>query len=456
MATPMILLSQAGSAANDIVGVFFVLAAVALYVNAGASRAALVLAGVAAGLAIGVKLSMLAPVLALTAGVLVLSPTGRRRADALAWLVPLVLAGGFWFGRNLIAVGNPLPWVNLPGLAIPAAPLQAHTGFSIAHYLFHPHAWRGLLEPGLAAGFGSWWWAILAAVVIGPLLCLLPGAGARVRMLGLVALASIVAYLITPETAAGPAGHPLGFAFNLRYSAPALTLALAVLPLAPAFAGRRAQLGLAAVLSLVLVVTLTHRGLWDSPQLIGQILVAVAVLAVLAAALLHRPRLLASLGAVALVAVCAAGFLGQRNYLRSRYGYQPGISHLSRLWALFRSVHNARVGLTGTFGGFFSYPLYGVDVSNRVQYIAAPGPHGSFTPIGACGAWRGEVNRLHLRYVVITPNRDPWRPKRLLPAPEGAWIASDPAARLVFRRRAQGQDVAVYQLTGRLSPIRCS
>ena len=49
-------------------------------------------------------------------------------------------------------------------------------------------------------------------------------------MLGLVALVSLAAYLITPETAAGPAGDPAGFAFNLRYAAPALALSLAVLP----------------------------------------------------------------------------------------------------------------------------------------------------------------------------------------------------------------------------------
>jgi len=51
-------------------------------------------------------------------------------------------------------------------------------------------------------------------------------------MLGAVALVSLAAYLITPETAAGPAGDPVGFAFNLRYLGPALTLSLAVAPLA--------------------------------------------------------------------------------------------------------------------------------------------------------------------------------------------------------------------------------
>ena len=68
-------------------------------------------------------------------------------------------------------------------------------------------------------------------------------------MLGLVALASLAAYLITPETAAGPAGDPAGFAFNLRYAAPALALCFAVLPLAPAFDGPGRQSALVVALA---------------------------------------------------------------------------------------------------------------------------------------------------------------------------------------------------------------
>ena len=94
MATPMVRFSQAGSAANDVVGVFFVLAAVALLVNARDRRFALALAAVAAGLAVAVKLSMLAPVLALTIGVLAISPGPARRTYWAWWLGPLLLAGG--------------------------------------------------------------------------------------------------------------------------------------------------------------------------------------------------------------------------------------------------------------------------------------------------------------------------------------------------------------------------
>ena len=129
MATMMVDYSQAGSAANDVVALFFLLAAVALLMRDSERPAARVLAAVAAGLAVGVKLTVLAPVLALTVGVIVIAPRGRRLAAAGLWLGPLILAGGFWYARNLIAVGNPLPWTSAGGiLPTPAPPLQQGTG----------------------------------------------------------------------------------------------------------------------------------------------------------------------------------------------------------------------------------------------------------------------------------------------------------------------------------------
>ena len=149
MATTMMDYSQAGAAANDIVAVFFLLAAVALLMTAPEQPAALVLAAVAAGLAVGVKLTVLAPVLALTIGVVAIAPRGRRRATAGLWLGPLILAGGFWYARNLIAVGNPIPWTSLRGvLPTPTPALQQHTGFSVAHYLGSTHLWSRLRRAG--------------------------------------------------------------------------------------------------------------------------------------------------------------------------------------------------------------------------------------------------------------------------------------------------------------------
>ncbi len=490
MATMMVDYSQAGSAANDVVALFFLLAAVALLMTDSERPIVRVLAAVAAGLAVGVKLTVLAPVLALTIGVIAVTPRGRRLAAAGLWLGPLILAGGFWYARNLIAVGNPLPWTGAGGLlATPAPPLQQHTGYSVAHYLTSPHLWSRFFEPALAAGLGRWWWAVLAVAIIGPILCTLPRRGsatparaspaggrlgrkpihtgvssqAVVRMLGFVALFSLAAYLITPETAAGPAGDPLGFAFNLRYLAPALALALSVAPLAPALsAAPPARTGVVAVLAVILAGTVAQPALWPNAHAAGSILIGVAVLAVLALFALGRQvrvslalaTAVAAIGLV-LVAGAAAGYRLQGHYLRGRYAYQPNVSYLARVWALFRTVHHARVGVVGTFGGFFAYPLYGLDDSNRVQYLAERGPHGSFTPIATCARWRAQVNSDHLKYIITTPARDPWHANMLSPSPETRWTATDPAATPVFSERALGQPIVVFRLRGPLDVASC-
>ncbi len=380
------------------------------------------------------------------------------------WLGPLVLAGGFWYARNLIAVGNPLPWTSFKGvLPTPAAPLQQHTGFSVAHYLTNSHFWSHFAQPALAAGLGRWWWAMLAAAVIGPLLCLLPqrrsGRNSEIvtvtsqtRMLGGVALVALAAYLITPETAAGPAGNPLGFAFNLRYLGPALALSLAVAPLAPPLTRPTARSATAIALAALLAATVAEPRLWPSTHTTGAILIGAAAGALVA---LLRTRLALVAAAAAALAVLIGGYPVQAHYLRGRYAYQPGVSYLAPVWAMFRDVHHARVGVVGTFGGFFTYPLYGLDLSNRVQYIALRGPHGSFTPIGTCAVWRAQVNAAHLNYLLTTPARDPWHPRVLSPSPETGWTASDPAAQPVYHETALGQPIVVFRIRGPLHPGTC-
>ncbi|HEY2771923.1 MAG TPA: hypothetical protein VGI87_15210 [Solirubrobacteraceae bacterium] len=462
LGTPMMVFSQAGSAANDIVGIFFLLAAVAIVLNASYEREAMVLAALAAGFAIGTKLTLGAGAVALTVGVIATAPRGTRGRTALWWLVPFVLAGGFWYVRNLIAVGNPLPWVNLPGLAVPVAPLQVHTGFSIAHYAGSGHFWTSVVPHALLGGLGNWWPALVAGAIGGPLLCLLPGAGRTQRMVALVALVALVAYLVTPESAAGPAGNPLGFAFNLRYAGPALTLCLTVLPLAPVLDGARMRWATLVGLLVVLVATIAQARLWPPGYTLGAVLIGAVFLAfALASRFVRLPGKRAGVLAgatalaVALLAVAAGGYIGQRHYLRVRYAYQPGISSLAPTWDRFRRVRNARVGIVGTFGGFFSYPLFGLDDSNHVEYIAHHGAHGSFTPIASCREWRTAVNAADLEYLITTPARDPWNPRTLHPSPEGAWTRSDPAAHRIYSRTVTGQPIEVFQIRGPLNPARC-
>jgi hypothetical protein len=453
MSTTMMDYSQAGAAANDVVAIFFALAAVALLMQDHERPATIVLAGVAAGLAVGVKLTVLAPVLALTIGVIAIAPRGRRAATAGWWLGPLILAGGFWYVRNLVAVGNPLPWTSLHGLLpTPAAPLQQHTGYSVAHYLTTSGFWSRFAQPALAAGLGRWWWLVLAVAVLGPVLCLTwPKADRMTRMLGFAALFSLAAYLVTPETAAGPAGDPLGFAFNLRYLAPALALCLSVAPLVPPLAETPpARLATVAGLAVILAATLAQPKLWPGAHTAGAIAIGAGAIALIA---LMRARV--AVVAAAILALVIAGYPLQKHYLKARYVYHPGVSYLAPVWSMFRDIHHARVGIVGTFGGFFSYPLDGLDDSNRVLYVAQRAPHGSFTPITTCARWRSQVNSDHLNYLITTPARDPWHPRKLQASPEDQWTASDPAAQPVYRELATGQPIVVYRIRGPLNPASC-
>ena len=128
----MLLLYQPGDAKNDTAGLFFLLAAAAILVNGeaqaraatGAARAlhsggpplqpifprgALIVAGLAAGLALGTKLNLLAPFGLLTLGVIAVARGGDRIRTAAIWVGCSLITGGFWFARNLVESGNPCP-----------------------------------------------------------------------------------------------------------------------------------------------------------------------------------------------------------------------------------------------------------------------------------------------------------------------------------------------------------
>ncbi len=475
LATPMMYFSQAGSGDDDVVGAFFLLSSAALLMNVEDDRWAYVLAAVSAGLAISVKLTFLAPVAALTLGVLVLAPRGRRARRAGHWLGALILGGGFWYARNLIAVGNPLPWSSFGVLPTPAPPLQQPTTFSISHYLTSSRFWDHYFVKGMSSQLGSWWYVLLGAAILGPILCLLPGAGRMLRMLAVVALAGLVAYVLTPNGAMGPEGNPVGFSFNLRFALPAFTLAFAITPLAPPLNhSARARAALLVGLAAALVATVAKPVLWPHQHYRAAIAFGVAILAVglvviWAPVAVGRRQAAGSAGPtralrIAAIAAAAATLLGasaavgypwQQRYLRGRYGPKPRTSELTRVWEFFRGMRHARIALVGTYGEFLSYPMLGNDDSNRVQYIAHHGAHGSFTPIRTRPEFRRAVNAGHFRYLVTTPNRDFWVPHLLFFSPEGDWTVSDPAARLRFSYLAAGRRVYVFELSGALDPSAC-
>jgi hypothetical protein len=472
MATPMMVGSNAGTADNDLVGVFFVLAALALWMRTAdmpttdtrAYRGGSIIAAVAAGLALSVKLNLLAPVAALTIAAIATTPGGRRRSATGWWIGALVLAGGYWYARNLIALGNPLPWFSFGALPTPQPPpLQQGNNYSLANYATHPRILRHWLIPALNLHLGPWWPALVAVAVVGPVVCLFSKRDRVILAAALIALASLVAYPLTPLTACGPWGHPYCLKLNIRYGAPALTLALAVTPLALLFRSQIGRLMAAAGLTTLFVATVALRRAWTPDYNLGGAHAAVVLVLVLAVIVVLRPwsliglqrpivRATAATLALSLVlAGVAVGYSGTRDYLRHRYTDRYGRSGIYKVWRWARGLHHAHIALAGTFGWYFGYPLWGVDDSNRVAYIGQRGPHGSFRPITSCRAWRTALDRGHYQYVVTTADVV-FFTKRLVRSPEVDWTRTDPAARLVL---SPSEAIQVFRLTGRLHPDRC-
>jgi hypothetical protein len=239
------LSDQAGEARNDIVGIFFLLAAVAVAANASVreerARGAWIVAGLAAGLGAGVKLNFLLPAAVLVIGLAVVAPRGTRwRALAISGLAALA-GGGYWYLRNLAHSGNPLPWFDHLGpisLPAPDQALGGREGHSVLGYLADGEVWSDWLLPGFHHGLTIFWPLLLLAAVAGLALTLARG-GPLLRVVALTGLAAGLAWLIAPTSASGPEGMPRGFESGLRYLAPTLVLGSALLPAALALLGIR-------------------------------------------------------------------------------------------------------------------------------------------------------------------------------------------------------------------------
>lgn len=450
---------QAGSMRNDIAAIFFLTAAAAIAVNAVASQrerwlapGALALAGLAAGLAAGVKLNYLAPALALGIGLVLVSAPGTRRRVAAAVGLPLLAGCGYWYLRNLLHSGSPFPWVKSLGPIDLPAPDQALGGRrqeSVLGYLFHDSTWSDWFLPGLHHGLG-WLWPLVVAMAIGGLvLCLSRRREPLLRVLGAVGLVAAIAWIASPASAAGPSGMPLSFESGLRYLAPALILGLALLPIvAGTDAHRRAVLAVA--LTAALLFADASASPWYSGYIAGGIAIGAAAAAL--AALLgswrlsraRRPALVAIASGCVLIAL-GVGWIEQRRYLDHRYAdprfAAPGLNAAFE-WA--RDLSGKRIATTATR----QYPLWGTELSNHVQFAGVPKPHAGFVRASSCIEWRRLINDGDYDYVVASLDR-------LAPGgrsfPIEAGWTDDPDASVVLRKAP----TVVYRVDGPLPESRC-
>jgi hypothetical protein len=497
---------QAGEALNDITGVAFVLAAAAILVNGYAagraarlgtvggtgpstsverhlsqaspdkrasrhalatgreiSTGALVVAGVAAGFAAGVKLSFLAPVAALTVGVIVIAPGAARLRATLAFGIPMLVAGGYWYLRNLVAVGNPIPYIGSIGpisLPAPIRDFQLRPDYAVVHYWNDTGVWSHWFAPGLHESFGLLWPATLIGMLAAAVFAIWRGREPILRVLGAFVIVTSVAYVFTPLTAAGEQGEPISFVWNVRYLAPAVAVGLAILPCLPAArASARRRVMVLAGLAIVLAFTVGSLVQWKQGHTKGAVAAAALVLVLaIAIALTHRRRWLAGAGrvwaraalAVAVTAAfVAAGYVGERHYLEHRYENTGGVQDLASALRWSRDIRDARIAVAGIRGVFTQYPFYGTDLSNDVQWLGERGPHDAYNRIPDCRQWREAINAGGFTHVVTT--FDPYLPGTARSSPEGRWTGSDPNAHVVLR----DGPVRVFELRGPLDPAGC-
>ena len=280
------------------------------------------LAALAAGLGIGTKLTLLAPVGVLAVACVVIAGRGRRVATALRWGGGLAIGGAFWFVRNLVHAGNPVPSIHIPGLPSPRDPFLEKVGFSVFHYLGDGAVLRGF-RVGLGNAFGPTWWVMLAIVGAAIAAVLLTRSeGGVLRVLGVVGAVSFVVYLITPTSAQGPEGHPTLFVANTCDALPALAVGLVLLPLLPALRRDPWRLLTVAGLGLLTLAEVASRtGRPPTYRLLGVLVVVGAVAGVAVLAVLRSRtdqstwrRLEVAMSVVGAIAVLVGGVAYARTY----------------------------------------------------------------------------------------------------------------------------------------------
>jgi hypothetical protein len=151
------------------------------------------------------------------------------------------------------------------------------------------------------------------------------------------------------------------------------------------------------------------------------------------------------LGLAAVVVAIAAGYVVQREYLRDRYANPtfaaPGLNAAFR-WAT--PLADSRIATTSTR----QYPLFGTDLSNRVEFVGGERPNGGFVAPSTCRAWRRLLNAGEYDYVVAS--RDRIEPGKA-PYPETARWTQGPGAKVVLRT----PPTVVFRLSGPLPLSGC-
>jgi hypothetical protein len=440
---PTIAGTQPGQAANDVATMALFVVGVALLADGWMRVVPTALAGVAVGLALGIKLTVLAPAAVLTVGIVVVAIRARRIPVALAWCVALVLAGGYWFVRNWVVVGNPTPWSELE-LGPLSFDRAVETRPSIAPALRSWTTWDRFVLPALDDAFGPAWPLLVGLALLGAVLGLGWGKRTVERWAGAAAIAGWIAFPFTPFSGEFGGG---AIVFFLRYLAAPMMLGLWLLGVAAVRAGGRWRWAFLMALALVALVNLTAPHFddvpaWPSGEVLAGVAGGILALGVLGAIVsLSVPRWRGALVTAAIavgVVGLAAGWLVQERYFEDRY-VDAGLPH-AEANRLFRDLENERVAVLGTE---HFYPFFGLELTNHVAEPEGPA-EGSATE--RCRAWRRALRDGEYTYIVLGHQQFSDQ------APEEAWLISDSAVSQAHR----DENTVVYRVDGRLDPSSCA
>lgn len=419
LASPLLVIEGAGNAGNDLAAIFFLLASVALLLESRGQHAAISLAGVAAGLSMSTKLTVVPAVVVLSIGLVWAAPRAARLRRGIAWAAPLVAFGSYWYVRNLVTVGSPVPSTNLPLLGERHFRIADELGFSVADYLTDLDVWRSWFLPGLRHDFGWAWPIVMVGFVTATIGALGTSTDRLVRVMGAVLPVSLVAYLVLPTTALGQPGEPILFAANVVYVMPAVMIAVVILPTLPMARSSGAGWVLLGCYVATLVVSASTSPLSTIADGLAEVgLAAAAVVLAAGLLLILRPpsnRTLVVVAGAAAAAAVTAGFFASDHYLDHRYDSEPAYR-----WA--NDLAGAHIAIAG-FGGQF--PYYGSQLDNAVQYVGDVESNGEFHDIERCSDWREALRDGGYDYVVLRSERTDVTDRQL------AWTVSDPAARLL-------------------------
>lgn len=440
----MLPISGAGSAKNDVAVVALLLAGLALFAQRTTPGAA-ALAAAAAGLAVSTKLTAAAPAAVLLVCLLVAQRRGGRPIGTV--VVAAVVTGSYWYGRNLARTGSLVPAADITvgpvSLSRAPDPVLERFGHTIADHATDGRFWRETVPDGLHLALGRGWLLALCVVAIGTVVAVV-SRDRVAQVAAAVAMISGAVYLVTPYSAGGTFDDPWLFPADVRFALPAVTIGLLL------FAGVRSRVPgtiVTIAIGVLLVATLLSRAgpyttVPDHFRSVGALAFAATVAVGFGRSRVSRG---VARGAVLLVVIVAliGGHFVQRQYLRERFVESNLTTHLQvDRWA--STVDGARIATSGIT---LTYPLYGRELTNRVEYLGRDGGDGSFTSYPSCTAFLDAVAAGDFDYVVVGTFKS-----GLETAPEREWAAADTNLQPIV----QDGDVVVFEVRGEVDGASCS